>query len=132
MGKSFAAQVSLSRKATEERIDFACVKITRELFNGVIDATPVKDGWLVNNWQTGLNNFNVQLSSRPAPTKSGPRRRMEATVNKGVFMGKDAFVTMSNATEYAHRIEYLGWSRFKSPQGMVRITLASIAAKYGA
>lgn len=139
MPGNFSAQVELSKKLTEERIDFAVTKIARELFNTIIEKTPVGEsptrGTLVNNWQAAVNSFDESLSSRPAPSRSGPSRRMELIITKGNFLAKDAFVTLTNATDYAWRAEFGGWTppqwRGTPPYGMVRLSLAEIASKYG-
>lgn len=139
MAGDFSASISLFREATEQRIDFACTKIARELFNEIIEKTPVGEsptrGTLVNNWQAGVGVFNTQFQSRPGPDKQGAKRRMELIITKGSFLGKDNFVTLCNSTEYAWRAEFGGWEppRWKGtpPYAMVRLSLAEIASKYG-
>jgi hypothetical protein len=117
MTRKFSDVVGKFCQDTPKRIDMACVKITRLLFKTVIEYTPVSDGTghegrLVGNWQTMINGYNHLQQARYSPTRSGPLRRMQSTVNLGTFLRDDAYVTMTNSTDYAYRAEYLGWREY--------------------
>lgn len=127
---TFTASIKAFNKKTQDRIDITCMRITRELFEGIILSTPVLTGRLRNNWFAMVNGYSNKSTAYGAPVGTATLERMRQVVTRGAFANRDTFVTLTNHTHYAYKIEYLGWSKYKAPQGMVRINLAYISAKY--
>lgn len=140
MTKKFSEVINKFCQSTPDKVDLKCVTMTRELFRSIILKTPVSDrehkGRLVGNWNVKLNGFDFNTSNKFSPERSGPIRRMESIVKKGIFYGDDVWVTMSNGIEYAYRAEYLGWPETEGwsgkvgPYAMVRNGVLEVVTKY--
>lgn len=85
-----------------------------ELFNLVIDGTPVDTGMLRGNWQTSVNAPTTGAIDRE--DKPGAAAKAEALANLGSLVD---VVYMVNSLPYVERIEYEGYSA-QAPEGMVR------------
>lgn len=132
---TFAADVRRFTEKTEKGIDKTVRAITFALFREVIQRTPVGDpdrwkvpappgyvgGRLKGNWQASVNapvSGTVTTTDRSGAT---------TIANMATAIGGWGSTTfLSNNLPYAQRIEYDGWSKVKSPQGMVRVSLARI------
>jgi hypothetical protein len=92
-----------------------------ELFAAVIKDTPVLTGRLRANW-------TFSKGHPPAVFREGvddSTAAMTAGVNANVD-DKDASYYLANSMPYCNRIEYLGHSKSKAPQGMVRKNMIRI------
>lgn len=118
---TFAADIRQFTAKTEKAVDKTVRAITFALFREVIQRTPVDTGQLRGSWQTTVNAPATVNVIRP--DKSGGKAISEVVVNGGGW-GSVTFLT--TLMPYAHRIEYDGYSRVKSPQGMVRVSFARI------
>ena len=102
MANQFGSEIEAWKKLTLERVDNKCREIVQDLFNKVVDETPVnkminepKRGQLVAGWN------------------------------------KDVYITFTNSVEYVMKAERLGWAN-TGPYMMVAKGLSYITAKYGA
>lgn len=91
-----------------------------QVMAGVVQDTPVLDGYLRGAWLIGLGSRanGGEIQDR---TGSIVMSRIAQAVASATL---DTEVWFSNALPYASRIEYEGWSRHKAPQGMLRRNLA--------
>jgi len=91
----------------------------------IIKRTPVDEGTLRGNWQPSLSepiNAEITRKDKNASAVSADIMREGQRLKiGGVFF-------MSNNLSYAAKIEFDGWSKFKAPQGMMRIEVLETAA----
>lgn len=128
---TFADSIRANCDKKLEQINTKCYNIVTELFNNIVYDTPVLDGYLKNSWFTATGNkFSSQLGLTPDSGGSGSLMNIQSLRQARAFYKKDGVVTMTNNQPYAYRIEYLGWSKYKAPYGMVRINLLTVASKY--
>ena len=95
------------------------LEVARKIFDGVVMRTPVRTGSLRASWRvaTGQPDMSVTVNgdpNSPLPPPSFPLTEVPP----------NAKIHISNSLKYVMPIEY-GWSK-KAPQGMVRVTLASL------
>lgn len=98
-----------------------------KLFSAVIFDTPVDTGRLRANWIFSTGEDTPQgdpnlFDKLGAQTVTAVTNGVQQNVTD-----KDGVVNIGNSMHYAHRIEYLGWSRVKAPQGMVRKNMTRIS-----
>ena len=84
----------------------------------VVARTPVESGSLKASWTPGIN----EIVADNIDTRSETRRHDYAAVCNRLQAG-DKY-SLANGQDYARKIEYEGWSRYKAPQGMLRISVA--------
>jgi hypothetical protein len=125
----FASSISKNVERIKIEIQNKSYGIVFSLFNRIIRATPVLDGYLKNNWMTSPNaSFSTSTNSIPDTDGSGSLLNVQSLKNADLFYGKNSICTMANNLNYAYRVEYLHWSP-KAPMGMVRISLTDVAAE---
>jgi len=88
---------------------------------GVVMNTPVLTGALRGSWSFGVGH--PERAEYPADKAGIATINRIAAAMQDQVAGPKFFVT--TALPYARRIEYEGWSS-KSPQGMVRVTIADL------
>ena len=118
---SFAREVALFAKKAEASTDKAVRAITFSLFREVVQRTPVDTGRLKGNWQVSQG---APAAGTTESTDASGGNTIAAIAGGIGGLGSVTFLT--NNLPYAQRIEYDGWSKFKSPQGMVRVSFARI------
>jgi hypothetical protein len=111
---SFADAVKKFGATTLVKIDRTRRASIIELFNLVINASPVDTGRLRGNWQTSINAPILTVTERLS--KDGAMAKAEAMANLGSLMD---VVYMMNNLPYVERIEYEDYSK-QAPGGMVR------------
>jgi hypothetical protein len=93
------------------------------LFGSVIRDTPVLTGRLRGNW-----TFTEQAPATEFPTTTDdPTTRIFTEIHAQV-KPEDERYYLSNSMPYASDIEYLGHSKVKAPEGMVRRNIVRIQA----
>jgi hypothetical protein len=129
---TFADSVKLNCDKKIEEVSKKVESITRELFQLVVNSTPVLDGYLINSWHTakGMGEYSWAMERSPDSFGSGSKADIDSLLATKPFYATDNIVSMTNNLPYAYRIEYLGWSKFKAPTGMVRISLQQVAARH--
>lgn len=122
---SFSLEISRWTENTKKSVLKTRREILLRLFRAVVMDTPVDEGTLRANWQTNaVSPLTGPLSDRALTEVF---REME-TVLSGANL--EDTIYLNNNLPYAYRIEFLGWSHTKAPQGMVRknvIRLTQIA-----
>ena len=97
--------------------------IALELYGKIQDRTPVETGVAVGNW-----TMTIRMPAQDwNPSQTVPQTPMIA----GFAEACENFIPIwiSNNVPYIGPLEY-GHSRVKSPQGMVRVSIAEIEAGY--
>ncbi|MCE0801985.1 hypothetical protein LVQ77_17005 [Buttiauxella sp. S04-F03] len=114
---SFADELLAAQMRIENALERTRVLLIQRLYRDIIFDTPVLDGTLRGSWRTSTDRPSEDQSPVTDPAGVGTTRAMEVVVN-GSTWGVD--VCLVNNIPYAYRIEFLGWSAVKAPQGMVR------------
>jgi hypothetical protein len=122
--------------------------ITHDLFTEVVARSPsptnkgnFAKGLLVNQYYTAINDYNYSSGASTNDIGVDSLSRISTTLNASPFLGKDAFVSMSNSTEemiYAEEIGWktgLGtngwkWSGRVAPYSMIKNSAVFIQSKY--
>lgn len=107
--------------------DTVIKKLALEIFTGVVEMSPVKSGRFKGNWTVAHGGIPFQLLD--LFDKEGDETIRKAVAKLNVIPVSDRPIYISNGLPYGPRLEN-GWSK-KAPVGMVGVTLARIAAKYG-
>lgn len=116
MSSTFAAQLAAFRREAVANYGSVHRAVAIKLFSDVIMDTPVLTGRLRGNWRVSIN---VPDRNQGQPDKSG--RRTLGQVEAVLSTSKTTDILfLTNSMPYAYRIEYEGWSRNKSPLGMMR------------
>lgn len=97
--------------------------ITLSVLNGVINDTPVLNGFLRGAWQTTESTPATDVINRADKAGGIPRNEM-LNVLVGT-KGRDCVLYFVNNMPYAYEIEFEGKSR-KAPDGMVRKNIARV------
>ena len=91
------------------------------LFGAVIRDTPVLTGRLRGNW-----TFTTGQPADSFPTTTTDPTPIVAAEVVATVKPEDAFYYLANSMSYASDIEYLGHSKVKAPEGMVRRNIVRI------
>lgn len=111
------------------RAEQAIRKIAIEVFRGVVMKSPIDQGRFINNWNVSYGTPDTSTTEATNPSRSAATSKvMAAATSLPIRDGESIFIC--NGLPYARRLEY-GHSQKQAPQGMVRVTLAEIAARYG-
>ncbi|MBD5801052.1 hypothetical protein AZOA_04540 [Azoarcus sp. Aa7] len=129
--KSFSQQLSSAVVRINQQTEQAVRKVIFECFRSVILKSPVKTGRFRANWKPGIGSIPEGVINELDP--SGGK-----TIQKVLIETEDAMALVMdgrplyivNHVPYGLALEF-GSSK-QAPSGMVRTTLAEIAAKYGA
>lgn len=118
----FSAGVSAWRKKVEAEMIRNKREIILRLFRAVIYDTPVLEGTLRANWRCSTgHSLEGAIVYRPVETVMS---EISLVLNGATL---EDTVYLRNNLPYAYRIEYLGWSHTKAPQGMLRKNAARFA-----
>ncbi len=93
--------------------------LTKEIFEGIVSKTPVASGSLRASWRIGVNAVDESISFQQS--HSNPLPAPKFSMPKFNF-GDHIFI--SNSLPYVFDVE--NGSSSQAPQGMVRVTLASV------
>ena len=130
---SFTVDLSRFVVNTKKKQDDVIKGIMITTFKKVILKSPVDLGRFRNNWITGVSSPNLTTTTEVDKSGLGAIGRMTAEITAAKLDGKSIFLT--NSLPYSLILEN-GRANGKpgsmqSPQGMVKITLMEISAKYG-
>ena len=123
MAGNFAADISKFILHANVNLDKAVQMAVILASQGVIMNTPVLTGRLRGNWQFGYT-FPTGVLTTKDTGGAGTLAKITGLAMK-LKAGGECWIV--NNLPYAGRIEY-GYSKIKSPRGMVRITLANLPA----
>lgn len=124
---NFTLDLSRLVEKAKGKTDLAVRKVMLETFSKVIYKSPVDTGRFRSNWllQYGAPNLSTTLET----DKSGGSTvgRVAADIQSTRLDGKSIFLT--NSLDYSITLE--NGSSKQAPQGMVRLSIIEITAKYG-
>ena len=119
---TFALNLAKQIEAANDKVE-SIVKVTMiELFNRVIQKSPVDTGRFRANWNCSIGSPNLSTSQAIDPSGSGAISKATSTVVSYTLNGQSVFLT--NNLPYADRLEN-GWSK-QAPNGMVRLSMMEI------
>lgn len=95
------------------------LQIAKQIYTGIVMRTPVRTGSLRASWRAAVGAPDLSKV-----THKDPNSPLAAPTFPLTSIPAYSKVYISNSHKYVLPIEY-GWSD-KSPQGMVRVTLASL------
>jgi hypothetical protein len=119
---TFALNLAKQIEAANDKVE-SIVKVTMiELFNRVIQKSPVDTGRFRANWNCSIGSPDLSTSQAIDPSGSGAISKATSTVVSYTLNGQSVFLT--NNLPYADRLEN-GWSK-QAPNGMVRLSMMEI------
>lgn len=121
--------IDLSRITAQATVkaEVAVRRVMLEAFRSVVQMSPVDTGRFRANWVLGFGSPNRRTEEKF--DRGGGRTISRIAAETAVAPVGAASVFFTNSLPYAARLEY-GYSR-QAAQGMVRVTLARLSAKYG-
>lgn len=124
----------------------ATCKVFEELSTLAVDYSPGSSskyatGLVKNSWYAQVGGVSNVIGASADLSGSASLFRIKAILSQRPFYGKDNTVTLSNNTDYAYRVEYLGWPEGEGengwkwtgtvgPYGMVSKAVAATKGKY--
>jgi len=124
---SFTVDLSRLIDKAKGKTDLVVKKVMLETFSKVIYKSPVDTGRFRANWIIGYSAPDRTTSLNTDKSGAGTIGRVASEITGAKLDGKSIYLT--NSLVYSLRLEN-GYSQ-QSPQGMVKITLMEISAKYG-
>jgi hypothetical protein len=118
---SFSSDISKFADKAKLSNERAAVAVCSKVTSLVIDKTPVLSGRLRGNWFASIDSYNDSTSED---------RTGSDALSDGLSKAQKAsghIFTLSNNLNYAYRIEFLGHSKVKAPNGMARVSVAEVA-----
>lgn len=119
---TFALDLSKQIEAAKDNAELVAKKIIIELFNRVIQKSPVDTGRFRANWNCSIGSPDLSTSQAIDPSGSVASSRATATVVSYTLNEQSVFLT--NNLPYAERLEN-GWSK-QAPNGMVRLSVMEV------
>ena len=127
MSESFALDISRFAKKFGVQANDAARKLILDIQRDVMKATPVDTGLLRSSWFVGIGAEPPDLPTTP---DEGAAAIASAADRLATFkFGQTIYLT--NNQVYAYPIEFLGHSKVKAPEGMLRVTVARYQAAMG-
>jgi hypothetical protein len=118
-GTDFGGQLAAFAEKAGATLDEAHRQISIAVFTDIIDATPVKTGLAVTNWQPSMGAPVPGVNEFADPTRSYAKAAVLQTIQPDA--SQKAWLT--NNLYYIIELEY-GRSKEQAPFGMVRINIA--------
>ena len=134
----FSLDLSRAVAKAKGNTSLAVKRVMLETFTRCIAKSPVDTGRFRANWTASIGSYSTgttdALDKRRVGDRKGPTIDAMAYMVDGVQLG-DYKVFLVNNLPYSHVLEYGRASgkpgSLQAPQGIVRITLAEVVAKYG-
>jgi hypothetical protein len=101
-------------------------RITGEMLQGVVVATPVDTGQARSNWRVSVGSVDGTTDTSTDKGGSGAIKRGIATIQSGGGLGKVVYI--SNSLRYIERLNN-GWS-MQAPKNFMQITFMNVVNKY--
>lgn len=124
---SFTVDLSRLVETAKGKTDLVVKKVMLETFSKVIYKSPVRSGRFRANWIIGYSSPDRTTSLNTDKSGTGTIGQIASEITGAKLDGKSIYLT--NSLVYSLSLEN-GNSK-QSPQGMVKITLMEISAKYG-
>ncbi|MGL5002488.1 MAG: HK97 gp10 family phage protein [Casimicrobium sp.] len=114
--------IPLDKLAAKAMLDIETVvrKSTFELFNAVIEKSPVDTGRFRANWSCSQGKYSSEKFDSTEKSRATEQAKLALNFETG------GIVYFTNSLPYAYRLEYEGWSN-QAPQGMVRVSIEEYA-----
>jgi hypothetical protein len=119
---TFALNLAKQIEAAKAQSELVAKKTMIELFNRVIQKSPVDTGRFRANWNCSIGSPDLSTSQAIDPSGSGAISKATSTVVSYTLNGQSVFLT--NNLPYADRLEN-GWSK-QAPNGIVRLSVMEI------
>lgn len=101
-------------------------KVTGEMLQGVIVATPVDTGQARSNWRVKVGSIDGTTDESTDKSGQGAISKGIATIQSGGGLGK--IVYLSNSLKYIEKLND-GWS-MQAPKNFMQITFMNVVNKY--
>lgn len=101
-------------------------KVTGEILQKVVVASPVDTGQFRNNWVVGVNHLNTSTTTETDKSGQGSISKGIATIASGGGIGKIAY--LSNSLKYGVKLND-GHSQ-QAPINFVELSVQSVLNKY--
>ena len=119
---TFALDLSKQIDAAKDKAELLVRLTTAQLFNLVVDKSPVDTGRFRGNWNPSIGSPDFSTSEITDPSGGATKSRINAVVSSYTLNGQSVFLT--NSLPYAERLEN-GWSK-QAPNGMVRLSVMEV------
>jgi hypothetical protein len=124
----FSLDLSRAVKRAKGKQELVVRRVMLEVFKKIVMKSPVDTGRFRANWEVSVGGYSRDASEKKDKSGASTLNKIIMSVNSIPLSGQKIFLT--NALPYAIRLEN-GWSKTQAPQGMVKLSLAEITAKYG-
>lgn len=124
----FALNLSGMVEKKKLEVSKAVRTVMLDLFTRTVMKTPVDTGMLRNSWWPGVGTMPTNGEGGVSATGAESIARIQSVIGQVEMNGEKVY--LMNNLPYARAIEY-GHSKVKAPQGMVRLSVQEIVAKYG-
>ena len=101
-------------------------KITGEILQKVIVASPKDSGQFIQNWRVGVGSIDTTVDSGVDPIRTPTINRGLSFIASNGGFGKITYI--SNSLAYATRLND-GWSQ-QAPMNFVELSMQSVVNKY--
>ena len=101
-------------------------KITGEMLQQVVVATPVDTGQARGNWRVNVGSVNTTTDETQDKSGQGSINKGLATIQSGGGIGKVVYI--SNSLRYIERLNS-GWS-MQAPKNFMQISFNNVVNKY--
>ena len=129
---SFEADISRFIGKSEKNAEIVVRRISLELFNKVVQKSPVDTGRFRGNWFLTASVPSSQTSARVDKQPYGSDAKddyySQAQSNVNRWKLSDNYIYLTNNLPYAYRLE-MGYSK-QANSGVARISVMEIASKY--
>lgn len=124
---SFASDVLKFKEKALLHANKSVCNTFESLASEVIDRSPnapdhigrYAKGTLKDNWYTSIGSPSSEVSSSANLSGISSLSRFKAILAQAPFLGKDNTLYFTNNTNYAARVEYLGWPQGEGSNGWV-------------
>jgi len=124
MGFGDSVAANAARVLTE--INKKISNSVEDLFTSVVEHSvmplgpgPYATGLLANQWYPMVGGHSSEISESRNLSGTESLSRIKAMLATGVFLGKDAVITLTNNVDHAYRAEVLGWPAGQGANGWV-------------
>lgn len=129
MAGKFTLDLSRIISKAQGETELIVKKVMLEAFSSVINMTPVDTGRARGNWVVSQGSYSTGYNT-DSFDKSGSQALAKAATGVTAAKIGDSSIYLTNSLPYIQKLEY-GYSK-QAAEGMVRVTLSRIAARYGA
>ena len=125
---SFADSIKANIKEVKQEVNDKIVKVFKDVAYNTVYLTPspswnlsprgisgniayYSDGLLANQWYPAENKTSEEFTRSESDHGGDSYSRLAAMNNVKTFLGKDGFLSFTNNTPYAYRVEVLGYPK---------------------